>query len=85
MDEAKTTKISNFWTFWPIIPPIDHLCTYRLKDSLLTKLSSETSRESSFFAHIYQVSLKLFYYYDYEVVSEKHHVISVKLHHRRTN
>ena len=26
-DEAKTAKISNFWTFWPVIQPIDHLIT----------------------------------------------------------
>ncbi len=27
MHEAKTTKISNFWTFWPVIHLIHHLLT----------------------------------------------------------
>ena len=27
MDEAKTAKISNFWTFWPVIQLIDHPLT----------------------------------------------------------
>ncbi len=29
MHEAKTAKISNFWTFWPVIHIIDHLLTSR--------------------------------------------------------
>ena len=43
--EAKTAKISNFWTFWPVIKLIHLLLTCKfLKHGVLIELKCKTSR-----------------------------------------
>ncbi len=55
MYEVKNSKICNFWTFWPVLQLINHLCQIRQKvpvrfwkDGIITELSTKISRSAVF-------------------------------------